>query len=228
MSDAIQQPHTVSSYDTELHALRSTIGQMGALCEAQLTAAIDAIAERDADGAAAVVALDTRVDALHMDAENMAIAIIARYAPLADDLREVVATLKIAGWLERVGDYGKSIAKRAVILAGFDATEPAALIVDLAAEAKSLLRQALDAYIDRDAAVADTIVRKDEGIDRKYAHIFDDLHAFAVGHDHSLVIVTHLQFVAKNLERIADQATNIAEQVRYAVAGTPVTDRFDR
>ncbi len=228
MSDSIQPPHTVSSYDTDLHNLRSTIGQMGALCEAQLTAAVDAVVERDADGAEAVVALDGRVDALHAEAENLAIGIIARYAPLADDLREVVATLKIAGWLERVGDYGKSIAKRAMILATLDTAEPATLIVELAAEAKSLLRQSLDAYIDRDEAVADTIVSKDEAIDRTYTQVFDDLLSFAAGHEHSLVIVTHLQFIAKNLERIADQATNIAEQVRYAVAGTSVTDRFDR
>ena len=228
LSDSVQQPHTVSSYDVDLHNLRSTIGQMGALCEAQLTAAIDAIAERDAEGAAAVVSLDARIDTLHVDAEGMAIGIIARYAPLADDLREVVATLKIAGWLERVGDYAKSIAKRAMILASFETGEPAALIVGLATEAKGLLRQALDAYIDRDEDVAASIVRKDEAIDRKYAHIFDDLLSFAAAHDGTLVPITHLQFIAKNLERIADQATNIAEQVRFAVAGTPVVDRFDR
>lgn len=226
MPPMLQPPHTVSSYDADLHGLRSTISQMGALCEAQLTAAIDAVAERDAEGAEAVVALDPRIDALRQEAEAAAIAIITRHAPLADDLREVVATLKIAGWLERVGDYAKNIAKRAVVLAALDAGAPTTAIVDLACDSKQLLRLSLDAYIDRDDALAITVVDGDRTIDDGYARIFDGLLAFAGHHPEALTQVTHLQFIAKNLERIADQATNIAEQVGFAVSGVLAKDRF--
>lgn len=227
MAASIQTPHTVTSYDDDLHRLRSTIGQMGALCEGQLVAAIDAVVEHDAEAADAVVALDGRIDALHAEAEGAALSIIARHAPLAEDLREVVATLKIAGWLERVGDYAKSIAKRASILAATDDDEAPAMIGELATAAKHLLRQSLNAYVDRDDALAAAVIAGDRPIDRLYEGVFNSLLAHAGAHGDALTAVTHLQFIAKSLERIADQATNIAEQVRFAVTGAPVEDRFD-
>ena len=216
---ADQAPHIVSSYDDELHRLRSVILQMGALCDAQLTAAIDALAEGDAPGAQAVVALDARADALYDEAQDAAIGIFVRHAPLADDLREVVATLKIAGWLERAADHAKNIARRAVDVAGLDAAAPAALVLDLGAQAKALMRAALEAYADRDAVQATNVIAGDERIDADYRRVFDALLAFTKGQPLALTATTHLHFIAKNFERIADEATNIAEQVRYAVSG---------
>ena len=218
-------PHTVSSYDDELHRLRSVILQMGALCDAQLTAAIDAIAEADAPGAQAVVALDARADALYNEAQEAAVGIFVRHAPLADDLREVVATLKIAGWLERAADHAKNIARRGVDVAGLDAAEAAALVLGLGGQAKALLRAALEAYSDRDAVQASAVIAGDAAIDASYAAAFEGLLEFTRSHPAALTATTHLQFIAKNFERIADEATNIAEQVRYAVSGEIATPR---
>ncbi len=220
-----QTPHTVSSYDDDLHRLRSLITQMGALCDAQLTAAIDAIAEADAPGALAVIGLDAHVDALHAEAEAAAIGILMRHAPLADDLREVVATLKIAGWLERSADHAKNIARRASVLSGLDAAEPSALVANLGAQAKQLLREALDAYVDRDETRAASVIAHDRAIDTDYLNVFNALLGYTEAHSGALTATTHLQFIAKNFERIADEATNIAEQVRFTVTGEAVEPR---
>lgn len=219
MIASVQNPHIVRSYDDDLHRLRSLITQMGALCDAQLTAAADAIAEADAAGAQAVVSLDAQVDTLHAEAEAAAINIFMRHAPLADDLREIVATLKIAGWLERAADHAKNVAKRAAILATLDAAPAAALVAELATRAKHVLRDALSVYVDRDAVEAATVISDDSAIDALYEQVFSDLLAYGTAHASALEAIIHLQFIAKNFERIGDEATNIAEQVRFAVTG---------
>ncbi len=225
MIASVQNPHIVRSYDDDLHRLRSLITQMGALCDAQLTGAADAIAEADAAGALAVVSLDAQVDILHAEAEAAAVAIFMRHAPLADDLREVVATLKIAGWLERAADHAKNVARRAVVLATLDAAPAAALVAELATAVKHVLRDALSVYVDRDEVGALTVIADDRAIDARYDRVFNDLLAYAAANPSALTAVTHLQFIAKNLERIGDEATNIAEQVRFAVTGETAEQR---
>lgn len=225
MIASVQNPHIVRSYDDDLHRLRSLITQMGALCDAQLTGAADAIADADAAGAQAVIHLDTRVDTLHAEAEAAAINIFMRYAPLADDLREVVATLKIAGWLERAADQAKNVARRALRLATLDAAPAAVLVAELAMRAKHVLRDALSVYVDRDAVEAATVIADDRAIDGLYDKVFADLLAYATANPLALEAVTHLQFIAKNFERIGDEATNIAEQVRFAVTGETAEQR---
>jgi phosphate transport system protein len=225
MIASVQNPHIVRSYDDDLHRLRSLITLMGALCDAQLTGAADAIADADAAGAQAVIHLDTQVDSLHTEAEAAAINIFMRYAPLADDLREVVATLKIAGWLERAADQAKNVARRALRLATLDAAPAAVLVAELAMRAKHVLRDALSVYVDRDAVEAATVIADDRAIDGLYDKVFADLLAYATANPLALEAVTHLQFIAKNFERIGDEATNIAEQVRFAVTGETAEQR---
>lgn len=225
MIASVQNPHIVRSYDDDLHRLRSLITQMGALCDAQLTGAADAIADTDAAGALAVVKLDAQVDTLHAEAEAAAVSIFMRHAPLADDLREVVATLKIAGWLERAADHAKNVAKRAAVLATLDAAPAATLVAELATRAKHVLRDALSVYVDRDAVEAIAVIADDRAIDALYEQVFDDLLAYATAHPASFAAIIHLQFIAKNFERIGDEATNIAEQVRFAVTGETAEPR---
>ena len=225
MTSTTYAPHTVSSYDADLHELRSVVSQMGALAESQMTAALDALAERDVAGALAVVALDDRIDILQEEAERTATTIFARHSPLADDLREVMASLKIAGWLERVGDYSKNIAKRAATLAEQPESGGAGELLALADLSKKLLRTALAAYLARDAEMARDVVHGDAPIDAEYNRVFLRLVELTVADGASATSFAHLQFVAKNLERIADQATNIAEQVEYAISGKPVPGR---
>ena len=225
MTSTVPQPHTISSYDADLLELRSIVGQMGALAESQLSAAFDALTERDVGSALAVTAIDDRIDALQAEAERAATAIFARHAPLADDLREVMASLKIAGWLERVGDYAKNIAKRSVTLAQLPDTSGAAELVELAALAKRLLRIALGAYLERDTELAREAVDGDVAIDTEYHRVFKHLVELTTADVGAVTAFAHLQFIAKNLERIADQATNIAEQVDFAISGRPVQGR---
>ena len=225
MTSTILTPHTVSSYDAALHELRTVVSQMGALAESQLTAALDALVERDIAGALGVVALDHRLDRLQEEAELNATTIFSRYSPLADDLREVMASLKIAGWLERVGDYAKNIAKRASTLTELPGVEGSAQLYELSSLAKHLLRTALAAYLDRDAELAREAVHGDAAVDAEYNRVFQSLIELTEADGHSAAGFAHLQFIAKNLERIADQATNIAEQVEYAITGLPIAGR---
>ena len=225
MTSTILTPHTVSSYDAALHELRTVVSQMGALAESQLTAALDALVERDVAGALGVVALDHRLDRLQEEAELSATTIFSRYSPLADDLREVMASLKIAGWLERVGDYAKNIAKRASTLAELPDAEGSAQLYELSSLAKHLLRTALAAYLDRDADLAREAVHGDAAVDAEYNRVFQSLISLTEANGRSAAGFVHLQFIAKNLERIADQATNIAEQVEFAITGEPVAGR---
>ncbi|MGI4877172.1 MAG: phosphate signaling complex protein PhoU [Janthinobacterium lividum] len=225
MISTVLPPHTVSSYDHDLHVLRSIVGQMGALSESQLTAALDAVAERDGEAAAAVVALDSRIDALQNEAERAAVSIFSRHSPLADDLREVLAAFKIAGWLERVGDYAKNIARRAAVLAELPEVPLVEDVERLGDLAKHLLRTALAAHLDRDLELAAEVVSGDISIDAEYEQLFGALVASVESDPGSAAATTHLQLVAKTLERIADQATNIAEQVTFAVTGAPIPPR---
>ncbi|QXQ05099.1 phosphate signaling complex protein PhoU [Sphingosinicellaceae bacterium] len=225
MTSTAPLPHTVSSYDSDLLELRSIVGQMGALAESQLTAAFDALTDRDVAAALAVTAIDDRIDTLQEEAERAATGIFSRHSPLADDLREVMASLKIAGWLERVGDYAKNIAKRAVTLAQLPESSGAGELVELAALAKRLLRIALAAYLERDIEMAHDAVQGDAAIDREYSRVFERLVTLTAADIGAATGFAHLQFIAKNLERIADQATNIAEQVGFAISGAPVARR---
>jgi phosphate transport system protein len=223
MSD--NQPHTVKSFDQDIDQLRSIITQMGGLCEAQIVGSITALSERNIDAAMRIVADDARIDALEAAAEKMAVEIIARRQPLADDLREIIAALKISAVLERIGDYAKNIAKRASALALVSPIEPVVIIPEMARVVAGMVKDVLDAYVDRDDALAIEVCERDQRVDEYYNSLFRTLLTFMMENPQHITPSTHLLFVAKNLERIGDHATNVGEMVHYALTGQHIMDR---
>ena len=217
--------HTVKSYDDDIHQLRSLIAQMGGLCESQILAAVDALMRRDADTALSVVATDARIDALEVEAEALAIRIIALRAPMASDLREIVAALKISSVLERIGDYAKNIAKRASVLAQTGPIEPTVIVPEMARVVAQMVKDVLDAFVDRDAELAIAVCQRDAQVDNFYSSLFRSLLTFMMENPHHITPSAHLLFIAKNLERIGDHATNVAEMVHYSVTGTHIGER---
>ena len=223
MSDTAS--HTVKSFDDDLAQLRTRIGEMGGLVEAQINAAVDALARRDVDAAMQVVAQDKRIDAIELEAERLAITTIALRAPMADDLREIIAALKISNMLERIGDYAANIAKRVTVLAQSVPIQPSVIIPEMARAVAAMVKDALDAYADRDPAQAAEVCERDRVVDDLYASLFRSLLTYMMENPHHITPSAHLLFVAKNLERVGDQATNIAEVVYFSATGRHITDR---
>jgi phosphate transport system protein len=217
--------HTVKSFDDDIAQLRAVISRMGGLCETQISDAVDALVGRNAEAAAEIVENDKRIDALEAEAEALAVRIIALRAPLADDLREIVAALKIASVLERIGDYAKNIAKRASVVAQAAPVGPAVIIPEMARAVVEMIRDTLDAFVDRDAAKALALLSRDQQIDEFYNSLFRSLLTFMMENPHYITPSTHLLFVAKNLERIGDHATSVAEMVHYSVTGERPAER---
>ena len=219
-----EKPHTVSSFDEDMLHLRSLVIQMGELAHAQVTLAIDALGALDAEVARTIIAHDSQLDLLQVEAELVAVRIFSRHAPLADDLRDVLASLRIVGALERVGDYAKSIAKRTVRMSALDSNGPIDVLADLAQASRALLHKVVAAFVDRDVTQAVEVVLTDEQIDSSYNQAFTALLS-AAQQGGAIESITHLQFIAKHFERIADQATNIAEQIQFAENGEILADR---
>lgn len=221
----MQSAHTVSAYDEELRGLSASIREMGRLAQAQLAGAVGALLKHDTEAAARIIASDRRIDELEREIEAAAIDIIARRQPVAIDLREIMAAVRIAGILERVGDHAKNIAKRATaIVRDGQRYEPPASIASLATLASSQLTSVLDAYIARDAEKADAVWRSDSEIDRLYTALFRELLTYMMEDSRSITPAAHILFCAKNIERIGDHATNIAEIVEFLVTGSPPSD----
>ncbi len=217
--------HTVKSFDEEIEQLRTKIGQMGGIAEAQVADAVGAMMRRDTDAAMRVVAQDTELDAMEADAERQAVTIIALRSPMADDLREIVAALKMSAIIERIGDYGKNIAKRVPALVSSAPIGPAVIIPEMARVAGSMIRDALDAYVDRDPELARDVMDRDRQVDDLYNSLFRSLLTYMMENPHHITPSTHLLFIAKNLERVGDHATNIAEMVFFSVTGEHMPDR---
>jgi phosphate transport system protein len=217
--------HTVKSFDEDIAQLRAIITRMGGLCEMQINAAVEALVTRNVDAALQVVADDKRIDVLEAEAENLAVRIIALRAPLASDLREIVAALKIAGVLERIGDYAKNIAKRASALAQAPPVEPVVIVPEMARAVIGMIRDVLDAFVDRDVELARAVCERDSQVDDFYNSLFRSLLTFMMENPHYITPSTHLLFVAKNLERIGDHATSVGEMVHFAVTGEYLVDR---
>jgi phosphate transport system protein len=217
--------HTVRSFDQEIDQLRSLIGQMGGLAEAQVKDAVDALTRRDADAAMRVVVRDTELDAMETEAERQAVTIIALRSPMADDLREIVAALKIAAIIERIGDYAKNIGKRVPVLTQAAPIGPGVIIPEMAKAAAGMIRDALDCYVDRDAVLARQVMERDQRVDDFYNSLFRSLLTYMMENPHHITPSAHLLFIAKNLERIGDHATNIAELVHFSVTGEHLGER---
>ena len=217
--------HTVKSFDDDIKQLRSIITQMGGLCEVQIVDAIDALVTRNAEAAGQIVLADARIDALEAEAEALAVRIIALRAPMADDLREIIAALKISSVLERIGDYAKNIAKRATTLAYAPQVGPVVIVPEMGRVVVSMIKDVLDAFVDRDAGRAIEVSHRDQKVDDFYNSLFRSLLTFMMENPQAITPSTHLLFVAKNLERIGDHATNVAEMVYFAVTGEHIIDR---
>lgn len=218
--------HIVQRFDDELKKLSTLIVQMGGLAESQLAAAVDAIVRRDSKLAEEVVQGDSKIDALRDQVDDFAIEMLARRQPMAADLRVIVAALRISSEIERIGDYAKNVAKRAVALNQAPLVRPVHAIPRMAALVQALIKDTLDAYITDDAAKADAVWARDEEVDDLYTSLFRELLTYMMEDPRSITPCTHLLFIAKNIERIGDHATNIAELIHYTVLGEmPKDDR---
>lgn len=208
----------------ELDSLRGAICELGGLAEAAIREAMEALVHRDAEAAARIVRRDKKIDALETEIERRAVEIIARRAPAGDDLRDVVAALKIAGVVERIGDYAKNIAKRVPSVEASH-IRPLSLLPEMARIAAEMVHDVLDAFAARDSAKAAQVRDRDAAVDDFYNSIFRSLLTHMMENTHNITPATHLLFVAKNLERIGDHATNIAEMVYFAATGDQLGDR---
>ncbi len=221
-----QHEHIVRSYEEELSSLKAKIAKMGGLAEQIVGQAIDALDRRDPNLAETTIKEDEAIDTLEREIEEQVITIIARRQPMASDLRQVMSALHISTDLERIGDLGKNIAKRA--LAVVSEQQPKKLMLGLkhmGELALGQLKEVLDAYIERDADRALKVWYKDEDIDAVYNSLFRELLTYMMEDPSNIGLCTHLLFGAKNIERIGDHATNIAETVYYLVHGVPITDQ---
>ena len=217
--------HTVKAFDEELDQLRGLIAQMGGLAEAAITGSMRALVERDREAAQRIVEDDKKIDVLETEVERRAVQIIALRAPMADDLRAVVAALKIAGVVERIGDYGKNIAKRVPVIEENANIEPLSLLPEMARIVSEMVHNVLDAFAARDAHKAVQVCERDRAVDDFYNSIFRTLLTHMMENTHNITPATHLLFVAKNLERIGDHATNVAEMVYFAATGQHIAER---
>lgn len=211
--------HTVKAFTEQLEMLSTTVAQMGGLAEAQLADAVDAIARRDTMLAERAISQDPKIDQMQQEVEDQALKLLARRQPMAVDLRETLAAIKIASELERIGDLAKNIAKRALVL---NREPPIRLTQSLARMGRATLAQlklVLDAYTDRDPDAAETVWRNDSEIDEAYNSLFRELLTYMMEDPRTIGLCAHLLFVAKNIERAGDHATNIAETVYHMVKG---------
>ena len=216
--------HIIKSYDEELQRLNKIIVEMGGLAETQIADATQAVVERDSDLAAMVVEGDAKVDQLERELDNLGIRLLALRQPMARDLREIFVALKIASDLERICDYAANIAKRSIALAQTPPIQPAHSLPRMTRLALALIKDVIDAYVERDAAKAYAAWMRDEELDEMYASLFRVFLTYMMEDSRNISACTHLLFMAKNIERIGDHATNIAENVYYLVHGTPLLE----
>jgi phosphate transport system protein len=216
--------HLVKSYDQELKRLRGMMTQMGGIVESQVAFAADAIMLRDASSATRAVEADPKVDALEREVESFVIRLLALRQPVAGDLRQIVAALKITGDLERIGDYAANVAKRSIVLAEFTLPYSLAGLAHLARLVQGQLKSIIDALGENDADKAVEVWRSDQVVDDIYNTIFRELITYMMEDPRNITPCTHLLFIAKNLERIGDHATNVAENLYYAVKGETLPD----
>ncbi|MCP1336230.1 phosphate signaling complex protein PhoU [Futiania mangrovi] len=222
MADHDQQLHTVKAYQAELERLSAMIAKMGGFAEEQLARAIRSVVKRDSRLAQEVVAEDIRIDDLEGQVEQLAVRVIALRQPMAVDLREIVAAMRISIELERIGDLAKNIAKRAQTI-NVETPFPNLFAIDrIGAEAIRQVHQVISAYAARDVEMALAVWRRDQTLDELYNSLFRELLTYMMEDPRTIGRATHLLFVGKNLERIGDHATNIAETVHYLVTGRPL------
>jgi phosphate transport system protein len=212
--------HISSAFDNDLESIQARIVKMGGLVESAIWDSITSLIERDAELAEQVRGGDKAIDALERDIREDSIQLIALRAPTAIDLRVVVAVLRVASNLERIGDYAKNIAKRTTVLASLSPTNDSfSGTRRMARDVQGMLKDALDAFIQRDTTLAAEIIRRDNGIDEMYNSLFREYLTFMMEDPRNISSFMHLHFIAKNLERMGDHVTTICEEVLYLVDG---------
>ena len=221
---SVAPEHLVKSFDQELKRLRNLMTEMGGIVETQVALAADAIMNRDAASATRAVEEDPKVDALEREVEKLVIRLLALRQPVADDLRRAVSALKITGDLERIGDYAANVAKRSIVLAQFSLPYSLAGLAHMAQMVQGQLKSIIDALGDNDAEKAVEVWRSDQVVDDIYNALFRELITYMMEDPRNITPCTHLLFIAKNLERIGDHATNVAENLYYAVTGESLPD----
>jgi phosphate transport system protein len=216
--------HTLKAFDQDMAELRGLIADMGAFAGAAIEEAMRCLVERDVEAARELVEADEQLDELEAEAERRVVELIALRAPMADDLRDAIAALKIAGVVERIGDYAKNIARRVRRLPEKGHIEPLSLLPEMAKIASTMVQDVLAAFAARDPERARAVCRRDDALDDFYESIFRTLLTYMMESPQNIGPSTTLLFVAKNLERIGDHATNIAEMVFYAATGDRLID----
>lgn len=211
--------HIVKSFDQALEQLKKSIVQMGGLAERQLDQAMECLVKRDTGLAAAVIEADAELDGYENEVDQAAIRFLALRQPMASDLREVLSALKIAADLERIGDYSANLAKRAIALSQVPPMRTVGALAGMAKLVQEIVKEVLDAYIERDLSRALDAWRRDEEVDDLYTSLFREMLELMMEDPRNITPSTHLLFAAKNIERIGDHATNIAETVHFLIEG---------
>jgi phosphate transport system protein len=221
---AEEAKHIVTSFELDLKKLRDMIAGMGGLVERAVADATTALLEHDPAIAASVVEMDPKIDAEERAVEQFAVRLLALRQPVADDLRQVVSALKVITDLERIGDYAANVAKRSLVINKMASTFALTGLGQMARLVQQNLKTVIDAAGDGDPQKAVTVWRADQAVDDLYNTIFRELITYMMEDARSITACTHLLFIAKNLERIGDHATNIAELTYYAVTGDSLPD----
>jgi phosphate transport system protein len=218
--------HTAKAFDVDLQDLTRKVAEMGGLAEKEVADSIQALSRRDNDLAKKVITMDKQVDALQLEIEEKAILTIARRQPMAVDLREIVAALRVANDLERIGDLAKNIGKRVLALSGeFPSPKLIRGVEHMTSLVLAQIKQVLDAYAARDVSNALVVWKSDEEIDAMCTSLFRELLTYMMEDPRNISFCIHLMFCAKNIERMGDHATNIAETVHYMIEGFPIAEQ---
>ncbi len=216
----MNEQHIASAFDRDLEAIQGILMKMGGLVETAILDSAKSLGDRDVELADQVRKGDKAIDALEEQVNEEATRVIALRAPTASDLRTVMTVIKISANLERCGDYAKNLAKRTTVLAEAPVVEGADVSIKrMAREVQLMLKDALDAYIQRDDQLAEQVILRDEDVDQLYNSIFRELLTHMMEDPSNITACMHLHFIAKNMERMGDHVTSIAEQVVYLVTG---------
>lgn len=211
--------HIVRKYDDELETLSSEVLRMGGMAESLLAQSIDVVVKRDSELARKIIEKDQQIDALEAEIDAQCTRLLALRQPMAVDLRAILTALKLAGEIERIGDYAKNLAKRSLALNRTPPVAPVHGIPRLGAMVQGMIKDVLDAYANRDSALALEVWRRDAAVDQLYDSLFRELLTYMMEDVRTITPCTHLIFMAKNIERSGDHATNMAEMIYFLITG---------
>ena len=216
--------HSVKSFDEQLHRLRDSLVRMGGLVESQIAASIQALVRRDPDLAMETVDGDRRIDEMERTIDELAVQMLALRQPVATDLRLIVGSIRMAADLERMADYAKNVAKRSIALSQMAPVQPAHAVPRMGRVVQEMVQQVLDAFVHRDVDKAMAVWIRDEELDAMHDSLFRELITYMMEDPRNITPSTHLLFIAKNIERIGDHATNIAENIYFPVHAKPLVE----